>query len=315
MYSSSNRLGDGKHHDVIACNKGAKENIIEGIPQLINTDLSEKTIFLIVPQYKNYEKDLSTFKELANSKLDGTFGYFFCYDYDINNIKVVTYNDSARIIALDDIDSGAGRICKDPIIILNNFDTKDLALSDLRAVYNNEGEMTSGLLSGRLSKYLMFKTSNVDIESFAQKNGFDLKNDYYTEINVYEKYLITLDRMEKLGAIAGLLLAVMLFLETVLIVIVVRMEYSVNAKLIAIKKIFRYNMFQKNKKIFILTLLSFIFGFTISICINLIFKISSSAFIISGCALLAVIETIILIYYIVKIDKARIVKILKGGNL
>lgn len=305
---------DGKKRDVVVCGHSSKKNILSEIPELSEDKLTENKIIIIVPEYKNYEKDINIYKSLAESKPDGSFGYYFAHDYQYDDIGIVTYKNKVSLVALNDVDSGAGKICKNPIIIFSNLDNENLATDNL---YLREigDESYVGLSDTKYSELQVYKITDNDIRAFAESNDFDIENDYFNKTNVYEKYKTTVQRYERAATIASLLFVIIMIVETIFIAVIVKMEYSVNAKEIAIKKVLGYGILQKNKQIFAMTFIVYAVVILAAVILNFIFEISDIRFILVGCALQFCIEILAMFYLVIKTDRAKIIKILKGGSL
>ena len=106
-----------------------------------------------------------------------------------------------------------------------------------------------------------------------------------------------------------------MLIETIFVAVIVRMEYSVNAKEIAIKKILGYSIFQKNKQILSVTLIVYIAVIFMAAIINCFFELSDIRFVAIGCALQLCIEILVIFFLVIKTDKVKIIKILKGDSL
>ena len=104
-------------------------------------------------------------------------------------------------------------------------------------------------------------------------------------------------------------------METALISTVIRLDYSVNAKELAIKKVLGYSVFEKNRKIFAITIGVMLLGMIASVVISSVYKIANPFTVAAGCGILSAAEIVIILMNIIKTEKAQLVKILKGGSL
>ena len=114
----------------------------------------------------------------------------------------------------------------------------------------------------------------------------------------------------------GLLAIVFFVMEAVLIQTVVRLEYSIRAKELAVKKILGYSILEKNKKILLTTLLVIAVGFlgAVAACIALHITVAIG-FLLLGGLLLSLLEVCVVVHNIVRTEKTEVVKILKGDSL
>ena len=123
-------------------------------------------------------------------------------------------------------------------------------------------------------------------------------------------------RAEKICLMTGLLAIVFFLMEAVLIQTVVRLEYNIRAKELAVKKILGYSIFEKNKKILMTTLSVIIVGFlgAVAACIALHITVAVG-FLLLGCLVLSALEAGVVVHNIVRTEKTEVVKILKGDSL
>lgn len=305
---------DGKKRDVIICGKSSIENIVNDIPEISKNVLTKNGITIIIPEYKGYKNDINLYKSLAQSCPDGSFGFYFAHNYENSDIGVCTYKNNTTFCALNDKDSGSGKTCKNPIIIFSNLNNEELAIENLFIKENDDGSYV-GLMEPKYAQLQIYKISDDKLRTFAENNGFDLENDYFIKTNVYENYKATVQKYDRLSTIAILLFIVIMLIETIFVAVIVRMEYSVNAKEIAIKKILGYSIFQKNKQILSVTLIVYIAVIFMAAIINCFFELSDIRFVAIGCALQLCIEILVIFFLVIKTDKVKIIKILKGDSL
>lgn len=88
--------------------------------------------------------------------------------------------------------------------------------------------------------------------------------------------------------------------------LIIRQEYKARAVELSIKKVLGYSILQKNKKIFIFTLASFIFSLLSSVIGGYFVNKSSIAAIILAAGILFICEICIMVRDIRKIEKTNI---------
>lgn len=113
----------------------------------------------------------------------------------------------------------------------------------------------------------------------------------------------------------------MLFLEIAIISTIIRLEYTINATELALKKVLGYSIYKRNSMIFKLNIFSALIGIITVIVATLMAKFAEIlglshwySVVVAGIILL-LIEWPVMIFYIVKTEKVNVAKILKGGSL
>lgn len=308
----------GKKKEILVCNKYAKNNLLESISELKNFEFKDDTMYLIIPQYRGYENDIEFLKKSITAYPDGSRGIFFCHEYDEDEIEVITYSSSVDLVALNSKTSGSGIISTNPVIALSTFDDKKIPLTDFTPKLNQEAansfSITGGLAS-LFNDFIMFKADDTEFTKFLNENNLDQSNSTILKTNVYEKYEGTKLKTTRIAIISFLVLVLMIALEILLINNIVKMEYTANLYEISIKKALGYTFIERNRNSIIYTYCTLLIGYIVSLCINLFFDLYSPFVLIVGNLLLTLIESGILIHNMLKADKEKTIKALKGGAL
>lgn len=314
-YTNLVGLSDGVERELILCNRNAKENLLKVIPGLTEEKISEEKMYIITPCYPGYENDT----RFAQPNFLGFEGYFFCHDYEV---ELVPYESDAYLPATNgSVDRIGCEVYKNPVILFSNLDESELSIPNDAGTFKGIDEETGvenwdgGLDAPYYDQFLMFKVTDSDIDNFLNKYNFKLSSDTYERVNVYENFKAEHERAEKMMGIFLVLFLVLFFLETALISTVIRLDYSVNAKELSIKKVLGYSLLDKNRKIFAITIGVMILGMIAAVVISSVYKIANPFTVAAGCGILSAAEIIIIIWNIVKTEKAQLVKILKGGSL
>lgn len=314
-YTNLLGLSDGVERELILCNKNAKENLLKAIPGLTEEKISEEKMYVITPNYQGYENDT----EFAQPDLTGTQGYFFCHEYEV---ETVPYESDVYLTATNGTADKIGcEVYKNPIILFSNLDESELSIPNDAGTFKGIDEETGveiwdgGLDSPYYDQFLMFKVTDSEIQEFLDKYNLELSGGTCSKVNVYENFEAEHDRAEKMMGIFLVLFLVLFLLETALISTVIRLDYSVNAKELAIKKVLGYSVFEKNRKIFAITIGVMALGIITSVVISSVYKIANPFTVAVGCGVLSAAEIIIIVLNIIKTEKAQLVKILKGGSL
>ncbi len=306
---------DGKKRSIIACGRTSKNAVLSAVPEISESKLNPNGMTLIIPEYAGVQEDIPLYSMLVTSVPSGGMGYFFANEYTEESIKILTYSENAYLTALYDKNSGAGKIYKNPVIVLNTFENTVIDEKYFSIEKIDENTYSSGLGSSIISELTAFKISTENFLHFAEENGFDIQTDYLTKTNLYEKYQTALVRNNRATLIAAMLLAIMLIIDIIFMSVIVKMEYNVHAKEIAVKKVLGYNLLQKNKSVFALSFAIYAVGTLACIALAFISDSLSVPFALLGCLLQFCIEIPITVFFVVKSDRARVNKILKGGSL
>ncbi len=314
-YTNLLGLSDGVERELILCNRNAKDNLLKAISGLTEEKISEEKMYIITPNYPGYENDT----EFAQPDLTGTQGYFFRHDYEV---ETVPYESDVYLTATNGSADKIGcEVYKNPVILFSNLDESKLSIPNDAGTFKGIDEETGveiwdgGLDSPYYDQFLMFKVTDSEIQEFLDKYNLELSGGTYSKVNVYENFEAEHERAEKMMGIFLVLFLVLFFLETALISTVIRLDYSVNAKELAIKKVLGYSVFEKNRKIFIITIGVMALGIITSVVISSVYKIANPFTVAVGCGILSAAEIIIIVWNIIKTEKAQLVKILKGGSL
>lgn len=314
-YTNLLGLSDGVERELILCNRNAKENLLKAIPGLTEEKISEEKMYIITPCYPGYENDT----EFAQPNFLGFEGYFFCHDYEVESVP---YESDAYLPATNGSADKIGcEVYKNPVILFSNLDESKLSIPNDCGTFKGINEETGaeiwdgGLDTPYYDQFLMFKVTDSEIQEFLNKYNLELSSGTYDRVNVYKNFQAEHERAEKMMGIFLVLFLVLFFLETALISTVIRLDYSVNAKELAIKKVLGYSLLEKNRKIFAITIGVMVLGMIVAVVISSVYKIADPFTVAVGCGILSAAEIIIIIWNIVKTEKAQLVKILKGGSL
>lgn len=313
-YIGDCQLHDGKVHQGVVCSKNAEAYLREIIPELQEKPLGEK-MYVLTPQYAGCENDYPNLREWAQPNLNGDKGYVFCHDYDV---EFIPYTQDVSMVVFDSNEASRTLTLKNPVIFFSGLEESNLHIADIIGTAERKAEgigvsahWTGGLAPTPYAGNLMLRISSEDLSAFAAENHFN-----YTLLNVYENYQQSVKRAEKICLMTGLLAIVFFVMEAILIQTVVRLEYSIRAKELAVKKILGYSILEKNKKILLTTLLVIAVGFlgAVAACIALHITVAI-VFLLLGGLLLSLLEVCVVVHNIVRTEKTEVVKILKGDSL
>lgn len=282
----------------ISANKNALDYLSSEIDELNNYNF-DKDFYFILP-----EKMKDDFEILEQLKLEIEInqGDNFIYDYD-----VIYYNDNIDIIGINEDNIYRSDLVNNPAIVYNN-------MLQHKVKGQEENQVTRRL--DNLSDTMYKLSSDRDFEKF---NKFilehNLKDENIHKTNVLEKYENMWTVAKRILYINLVFSVLVLLLEFIIINSIIRLEYKINAIELSIKKVIGYSIFEKNKKIIMITLITTLLSILISIIFAIIMKIQEAYYLAFGGIIILILESFVIIFYIHRIENSKILKILKGGNL
>ncbi len=107
----------------------------------------------------------------------------------------------------------------------------------------------------------------------------------------------------------------LLVVSVLLISVIVKMEYLINSKEIALKKILGYSIFRRNLSIILLNVFSVFIAFITGLILTSMYSLFSIATLCLVCLLVFVIDTILILLNMAVAENKNTAHILKGGSL
>lgn len=289
-------LGEDTRNIVIV-NRNAS-SLIKNVPQLEELD-KRKAYHIFIPEEV---KDTSKMTEEAVTAVSTGIGITEEAEYD-----VISYTTQAEVLVFDDNESmgaalGYG-VEKNPIIV---FLEKGL----------EEGEhLEWEEFDASFLNQIMFQISQKELADFSDKYNLEEKGiRIYTE-KVQERFQQYLGEVERLILLNSIISIFLLLLELLIISVITKMEYMVNAKQLAIKKILGYSIFRKNRLIIGLNIAANVIGIGTMLVVSFMYQVLNWYIILVVGAALAVVELSFIICNIWHFEAIHITKILKGGSL
>ncbi|WP_346887373.1 DUF1430 domain-containing protein [Clostridium sp. UBA1056] len=287
-------LSSAKNIGAISANRNAFDHLSSKIDELNSLNL-DKDFYFILPD--GMENDLEIIDVL---KINTPFNEVVdsVYDYD-----VIYYHDSIEVVGIDEDYVYGSHLVKKPAIIYNNMSEdqiKNLKFNSLDEIYDLMYQISS---EDQINKFNKFIAEH------------DLEGQFIQKINVLEKYedmWIVAKRVLYINLVFSVLV---LLLEIIIINSIIILEYKVNAIELSIKKVLGYSIFQKNRKIIMMTVITTISSILIAIIVNIIMETQIGHYLALGGLIILILEVSIITFNINRIEKSNIQKILKGGNL
>lgn len=285
---------NGKN-DVIFVNNNGKD-MLQGFKESVEKESSdENDLIIFIPKGKSFEEN----KMLAYDRLE------FCFKYPKEDfkdwkIKYVEYSDSKYFSYLDNNSIDGVERTKNPILIYQ---------------LNNDLKIDGANLQGYKGEAILFNTSKENLEEICSKYENILGNYNQVITNVEDQYNYNHTFLVKLLAFLSSLCVVIIFLDIVIILAVSQLEFRRNAMKISLMKILGYGIFNRHKSFLILVMIENLVIFTGFLILSLISKRIDTRITILVSALVILIEFIIIIFNIIRIERTNVQKSLKGGCL
>jgi putative ABC transport system permease protein len=278
----------------ISANRNAFDYLSSKIDELNSLNLG-KDFYFILPD--GMENDLEIIDVL---KINTPFNEVIdsVYDYD-----VIYYHDNIEIVGIDEDYVYGSHLVKNPAIIYNNMSedqVKNLKFNGLDEIYDLMYQISSEDQINKFNKFI---------------DEHDLEGQFIQKINVLEKYENMWIVAKRVLYINLVFSALVLLLEIIIINSIIILEYKVNAIELSIKKVLGYSIFQKNRKIIMMTVITTISSMLIAIIANIIMETQIGHYLALGGLIILILEISVITFNINRIEKSNIQKILKGGNL
>lgn len=218
---------------------------------------------------------------------------FITYDEDLEIIFFDT-NKTILTLGFEKEDS--------PLLVYCNVDKFD----------KNEYDFSSFEFVGAHFNDLMFQITPEDIDNIYKIDDHITNVSSITVSEFCNEYKDVFIRIILLNITISIL---MMLLEFLVIITIIRMEYSVDAKIFAVKKILGYGIWRKNQAIILLNCFAACIGCATIMTCNFMFNFSEWYYTFISSVILVLLECLIMVVYINKIERSNIPKILKGGSL
>lgn len=272
--------------ELIYCDSGSEKYIKNQIKEYKDFNF-EKKVYFISPQKFNENYDAK--KEIAS-------WYSIYNSHDMrDDFELLSYKSKVDFLSFEYVNEININNFKNPVIIFDNRSADQI--KNMRDIY--------------LCKTSLCDLSQEEWNSIINRNDVN-KNLTYRN-NVYESYLNQLNSLRVKGLFSIVLAIVVLLIECFIIKITIRYEFIISGMELVIKKVLGYSLLSKYKKIFKLTLFSVIINFTVLGCYYAIKDRSSLIFVLLGISLFIIIDYIIIGFYIRKMEKINLQKVLNGA--
>lgn len=280
-------------YPVLLNNRTAMEEIKSVWPSIekATKQAAEEKIYLLLPSSLSIDsREHDAAEQIASDFFDGT-GY--------ENVETIVYDKGISLPGIHKFNDYRMRLYKNPILIFNNtiFQTNERMTGyDLYYIYD-----------------IMYDISSKDWQNFIKE--FQLEDQIISASNVLDVYEHSWSMVSRNMKLIIILSIFLLFMETTLILFIIRLEYQFNAVELALKKIHGYTLFQRNKKIIYITIYSSFVGMLAAYMISSELGMQGGyPLIIVGLSLF-ILELCFILRKVLLTEKSMTASILKGEKI
>lgn len=256
--------------------------------------------------------------DIKNVTSNAIHSFYSVFEEGFENAEyeVFSYHDNYNVTYFDSTDTAVIKAgfnnVRNPVIILCNVSNK-LFTENITAYTCSLGHISGDIM------YLLSNEDikNINIELSKLNAPFNLINPafYITSENVKDRCgqnIAAFSRIVLLNSVVSLL---MLILNFAIIITIIKMEFRVGAMELALKKIFGYSLIKRNGTLLLLNLFTAFIGIFSVLIVCIVLKVTDWYIPVIIGVFLVVTEYFIICCYILKTEKAKISKTLKGGSL
>lgn len=288
-------LSENFHGDypVVLINRTSMKELIQEWPALakVQKDITEEKVYILMPT--NIELNS---KAYINAKKN--YNCFFGNQFK-NNIETIKYEGNVNLVGTQNRIYYKSQMRKTPIILFNNT---------IQQISEEQAEDADWYAYDT-----MYDISPKEFQKFIKE--FQLEDQIVVKSNVLEVYEHNWEIISRSMKVSLVLSTFLILLEMSLIIFIVMLEYQFNAVEMALKKIYGYTLFERNRKIIKITLFSSLFSILGAFILNTAFGIHEGLNLIWGGIILSILELVYIIKKAKSIEKVKVPGILKGERI
>lgn len=288
---------------VLYFNKTNMAYLTEQIKSLRDMDFNESKLYFLIPENmdeKEKEERLLYSKDFLNI-------FFRTGELTKDKLEVISYPDDVSLLMIDNNRGFHSVYVENPIVFFENVDADDLC--------EFYGRTDKAFFRGTFEHSLLFNATQDDVQSFAEAHGYDMSALKFQSYDVFTSYMEKFEEAKQLVYINSILCLVAVLLEVLIISLLVRMQYTVNAVELTVQRVFGYSVFERNKILLLLTVITSVLAAVAALVVNHIAELTTSVNILIGSAGILALELPVIFYNIQKLEKTNMQKLLKGGTL
>lgn len=271
--------------DYVYADAGALPYLEQKIPQLRSVDWKRQVYFILPVGTKESEK--ASLKKAFDNYYQGVYAF-----------DEIEYEGDVELLACDgsisDIGMGTTKLKENPPIALNR-------MTEVEQV--DPYVVQSAMLDITDEELRAFKAAN------------ELEGEIVYKTNAYENFSRQWS-VKKGGVVLGIALAcAMLLIETLLIYNVLRYEFQVNARELALRKTLGHSLLERYQRLLSVTLSCTILGGICMAAASYFLHTRTWLYMVFGAGLVILIEAALILGCVRKLERKNIQRILKGSVL
>ncbi|WP_138225852.1 DUF1430 domain-containing protein [Paenibacillus algicola] len=219
-----------------------------------------------------------------------------------NQYKVIYYDKKAYVTAINENNNYGSERLENPVIMYDNTvpESQPLHVSPHRANYIRE---------------VMYDITDEAFDQFLVKHQLTESNAILSKTNVMDKFNNQWNAAKKILYINLVFSLLVLILEFMIILSLIKLEYEANAIELSVKKVLGFSVWEKHRKMILITLITTILGTASAAAITMLMNYHLVGYLAAAGAVIMMLELIVIFSNIKRIEKANIQRILKGGNV
>ena len=253
---------------------------------------TEEKVYILTPSMMRQEANVKAYLQMMVRMY---LGEAFT---DLSLIEFIPYEEEVRLLGISDpMYTYRSHYSKNPIIILNQTTIQHDPTGN--AIY--------------YAYDVMYDLSDEEFSEFIKEYG--IQDQILKKTNVYELYQYNWAIAKRCMKLTALLSIFMIALECVMILFVLRLEYSFKAMEMVFKKTLGYSLFEREKVLVGLTLLLSFISCLLAMVIGQFLLIEIGSYFIGLGLCLTVIELIYIGYKTRQLESLKMASILKGERI
>lgn len=283
-----------EEHTVRLINEQTKRELLKQNSPIADvlSQCTEEKVYILTPSSIKQE---ASFKAYFQMMVRMYLGEAFT---DLSLIEFILYEEEVRLLGISDpMYTYRSYYSKNPVILLNQTTIQHDSTGN--AIY--------------YAYDVMYDISDEEFSEFIKDYG--IQNQILKKTNVYELYQYNWAMAKRCMKLTALLSIFMISLECVMILFVLRLEYSFKAMEMVLKKTLGYSLFEREKVLVGLTLLLSLISCLLAMIIGQFLLIEIGVYFIGLSLFLTVIELIYIGYKTKQLEKLKMASILKGERI
>lgn len=284
---------------VLYFNKNAEKYLLENMKMKDFTS-KDGTLYTFIPErYKTAFTDtqISDFNRTMTWLIDSSDGLTYNYEtaYYPENVKLIAMSNGERKATVG--------IYKDPIVVLNSTDESQI-----------KNEITGDVNITIANSYIMYNLSKIDLGEELSALGFDPSVDSVLKTNILDDYNYRYSSISHDFTVELIESCVAVLLIVMMQYIFIKSEMTYKAKEFAIKSSLGYTKAEKYWFVVLIDIVTLLISLVVGIAFGTAIH-TEYKYILAAFALITAIDFISIAFFINKVEKAKVVRLIKGAAL